>query len=116
MYRFVVAARAVAAMAIAASIVTSTFAACNRAGGTVPPASVESSATSVASAPPSERATLPPSPAVVFPTAAFADIGFDAVTEETAATFQAALDGMAGGGGMAATVITPEGTWSGAAG
>lgn len=113
MYRFVVAARGVAAVALAASIVTSTVAACNRASGTDPPASVESSATSPDSAPPSERATLFPSPTVGFPTAAFANISLDPVTEQTAARFQAILTDMAAGAGIAATVMTAEGTWSG---
>ncbi len=40
----------------------------------------------------------------------------DPVTEATAADFQTALEEMAGGGGMSATVMTPDGTWSGAAG
>ena len=38
------------------------------------------------------------------------------VTDEAAAEFQALLDDMAGEGGMAATVMTADGTWSGAAG
>jgi D-alanyl-D-alanine carboxypeptidase len=40
----------------------------------------------------------------------------DPVSDEAAAEFQAALSDMAGGGGMAATVMSPEGTWSGTAG
>ena len=46
----------------------------------------------------------------------FAHISLDPVTEASAAKFQAALDDMAGGGGMAATVMTAAGTWSGATG
>jgi len=54
---------------------------------------------------------------MVFPTAAFADISHDPVPDDVAAKFQAVLDDMAnGGGGIAATVMTPDGTWSGAAG
>ena len=49
-------------------------------------------------------------------TAAFADIRDDPVSEEVAAEFQAALNDMADGGGMAATVMSANGTWSGAAG
>jgi hypothetical protein len=64
---------------------------------------------SVAQASPSERREA-------FPTAAFADISEDPVSEEAAAQFQAILDDMAGGGGMAATVMTADGTWSGATG
>jgi D-alanyl-D-alanine carboxypeptidase len=50
------------------------------------------------------------------PTAAFADISEDPVSEEVAAEFQAALNDMAGGAGMAATVVSLDGTWSGATG
>jgi D-alanyl-D-alanine carboxypeptidase len=58
----------------------------------------------------------PSDPAAAFPTAAFADISEDPVSEDTAAEFQAALDDMAGRAGMAATVMSPDGTWSGATG
>lgn len=59
----------------------------------------------------------PPSDqAPAFPTAAFADISEDPVSERAAAEFQAILDDMAGGAGMAATVMSPDGTWSGATG
>jgi D-alanyl-D-alanine carboxypeptidase len=51
-----------------------------------------------------------------FPTAAFADISEDPVSREAAAQFQAILDDMAGGAGMTATVLSPDGTWSGATG
>jgi D-alanyl-D-alanine carboxypeptidase len=54
--------------------------------------------------------------AEAFPTAAFADISEDPVSERAAAEFQAALRDMAGGAGMAATVMTADGTWSGATG
>ena len=77
-----------------------------------------SSEPSVASAAaPSRQASASPSDEVeAFPTAAFADISDDPVPEDVAAKFQAVLDDMAGGGGIAATVMTPDGTWSGAAG
>ena len=53
-----------------------------------------------------------------FPIAAFAAISEDPVTDEWAATFQAALalHDVADGGGMSATVMTAEGTWSGTTG
>lgn len=53
-----------------------------------------------------------------FPVAAFAAISEDPVTEELAAKFQAALalHDVTGGGGMSATVMTAEGTWSGTTG
>ena len=72
-------------------------------------ASVEPSATTAASASPSDAAAA-------FPTAAFADISESPVSERAGAEFQAILNDMAGGGGMAATVISPDGTWSGATG
>ena len=77
--------------------------------GTDTAASVEPSGSSVPSASPSE-------PAARFPTTAFADIRESPVSTKVAAEFQAALRDMAGGGGMAATVMSPDGTWSGAAG
>ena len=53
-----------------------------------------------------------------FPIATFAAISEDPVTEELAAEFQAALalHDVADGGGMSATVMTAEGTWSGTTG
>src|SRR5215217_4432509 len=58
----------------------------------------------------------PSEAAASFNTAAFADIREDPVSEEVAAEFQAAMNDMAGGGGMAATVMSADGTWSGATG
>jgi D-alanyl-D-alanine carboxypeptidase len=72
-------------------------------------ASVEPSVAPVPSASPSE-------PAEAFPIEAFADISEAPVSRKAAAEFQAALSEMAGGGGMATTVMSPDGTWSGAAG
>ena len=62
--------------------------------------------------------TEPTGPAAVFPVATFAAISEDPVTEELAAQFQAALalHDATGGGGMSATVMTAEGTWSGTTG
>jgi CubicO group peptidase (beta-lactamase class C family) len=51
-----------------------------------------------------------------FPIAAVADIRDDPVAEELAAKLRAALSDVAGGGGMAATVMSRDGTWSGAVG
>jgi hypothetical protein len=116
MNRFVVAARAVAPMALAATIVASTFGACAGVGSTVPPPSIEPSAAGVASAPPSERAPTIPNPTAGFPTAAFGNISLDPISEETAARFQAILTDMAGEGGITSTVMTTEGMWSGAFG
>ena len=52
----------------------------------------------------------------MFPTESFSTLSEDPLPEEVAARFEAALAEMAGEGGIAATVMTPEGTWSGAAG
>jgi D-alanyl-D-alanine carboxypeptidase len=71
--------------------------------------SAEPSTASVAPASPSE-------PAERFPIEAFADISENPVSEETAAELQAILDDMAGRAGMSATVMSPDGTWSGATG
>jgi D-alanyl-D-alanine carboxypeptidase len=78
-------------------------------GTTDTAASVEPSVAPVASPTPTQEAPA-------FPTEAFADINEDAVSRKVAAEFQAALIGMAGGGGMTATVVSPDGTWSGATG
>src|SRR5919106_1880340 len=53
-----------------------------------------------------------------FPTAAFAAISEDPVTEDLGAELQGALarHDVADGGGMSATVMTAEGTWSGTTG
>ena len=63
--------------------------------------SVEPSVSPVASPTPTEEAPA-------FPTEAFADISEDPVSRKVAAEFQAALNDMAGDGGMAATVMTPD--------
>ena len=74
-------------------------------------ASVEPSVAPVASPSPTEEAPA-------FPTEAFADISEDPVSKKEAAEFQAILDDMASfdGAGMSATVMTADGTWSGATG
>jgi len=86
--------------------------ACTPSGRTEDPAtSAEPSTAPVASPSPSEA------PAA-FPTEAFADISEDPVSHKMAAEFQAALIDMAAfnGAGMSATVMTANGTWSGATG
>jgi D-alanyl-D-alanine carboxypeptidase len=61
-----------------------------------------------------------PSPAAEpFPVRAFADVNADPVSEARAAELQAVLEEMsddADGAGMSATVLSPAGSWSGAAG
>jgi len=114
--RSFVAARRVAARALEVCIVTILVAACTGPGGTVPPALVGPSTARIASASPGVRATLVPSPAADFPTAAFAGMSLDPLRSERVATYDSILSDISGGGGIAATVIAAEGTWSGAAG
>jgi len=70
-------------------------------------------------APPSATSTVSAAP---FPVDAFAAISQDPVSDSSAAEFQAALeglvvsDGFGEGGGMSATVMTADGTWSGTVG
>ena len=100
-------ARPVAARAAIASILVSIVTGCTGVAVSIPPASVEPSAIGVASAsPPLPTPVARPAP---FPTALFAAISEDPVPEDVAAKFQAALDDMAVGGGIAATVMTPTG-------
>ena len=80
-------------------------------------------AASTTSPSPSGAATTsspsPSEPAEAFPVSAFANISADPVSEERSEVFQAALSEMSqrfGGAGMSATVLSPAGTWSGAAG
>jgi CubicO group peptidase (beta-lactamase class C family) len=62
------------------------------------------------------ESTEPIEQASAFPIGTFARIGEDPVSEDLAAEFQDLLNDMAADGGMSATVMTPEGTWSGTAG
>ncbi len=84
-------------------------------GATATAASVQPSVapTAAVTGRPTPPATRRPDP---FPAGAFAALSNDPVPEDVAAKFQAILADMAGAGGIAATLMTPEGTWSGAAG
>ena len=62
------------------------------------------------------RSPAAPRTPTPFAPEAFADISDDPVPDEVAVKLQAILDGMNGGGGMAATVMSVDGTWSGATG
>lgn len=94
------------------------------AGPVSTPATEASSTTSSTEAPAVESEVASPASAkasaqpATFPTEAFAAISEDPVTEELAAKFQAALalHDVTGGGGMSATVMTADGTWSGTTG
>lgn len=55
-------------------------------------------------------------PDASFPTALFATIGEDPVSEDVADELLAILNDMADGSGVTATVMSADGTWSGAAG
>lgn len=77
--------------------------------GTATPASVEPSVAPVAS-------TSPSASAAAFPTAVFAGLGEEPVSDELAAELQAVLNDMADGAGISATVMSADGTWSGATG
>ena len=74
------------------------------------PAATPGTTSAVASVQPSAATTA-------FPVAAFATLTDDPVQPDLASRLQATLRDMPPeGGGIAATVMTPEGTWSGAAG
>jgi D-alanyl-D-alanine carboxypeptidase len=94
-----------------AAFVVGIVSGCGSSGSpaTPSPAATTRATTTAASVQPSAAPTA-------FPTGAFAAISDDPLPDEVAAKLQAALDDMARGGGIAATVMTPEGTWSGAAG
>ena len=84
---------------------------CANSGAAASPGAATSAAATdnAASAQPSAAATP-------FPTGAFAGLGENPVPADRAARLQAALERTAPGGGIGATVMTPEGTWSGASG
>lgn len=96
---------------LVASLVIGIVAGCGSSGSAASPspATTPGATSTAASVQPSVAPTA-------FPTGAFAALGDDPVPEDVAAKFQAILDGMAGDGGITATVMTAEGTWSGAAG
>jgi D-alanyl-D-alanine carboxypeptidase len=96
---------------LVAAVVIGLVSGCASSGSAVEPSPAASpdATRSAASVQPSLAPTA-------FPTWAFAALGEGPVPEDVAATFQAILDQLASGGGVAATVMTPHGTWTGAAG
>jgi D-alanyl-D-alanine carboxypeptidase len=96
-------------VAVLAALVIALTGCTSTPSGTETDASVEPSAPSVAPASPSK-------PGASFPIAAFAAISEESVSAATASEFRAILSDMAGEGGMAATVMSADGTWNGAAG
>lgn len=96
---------------LVAMFVTGIVAGCASSGSIASPgpATTPGATTTAASVQPS---VVP----ATFPTEDFAALGDDPVPEDVAAKFQAILDGMAGDGGITASVMTPEGSWTGAAG
>lgn len=89
---------------------TTSTAATPAPSSTEPTAAAESAAASPTSEPTEQPAA--------FPIETFATISEEPVTEQLAAKLQAALalHDVTGGGGMSATVMTAEGTWSGTTG
>jgi D-alanyl-D-alanine carboxypeptidase len=90
-----------------------------------PTASPVASATPISSATPTaaptQRSTARPTPtptaeAYVFPTELFGGLSDEPVSDELAAELQEVLERSANGDGLTATLITPQGTWSGATG
>jgi D-alanyl-D-alanine carboxypeptidase len=95
---------------LVAMFVTGIVAGCGSSGSAASPGPATTpGATAAASVQPSVA------PAT-FPTGAFAALSNDPVPADLASKLQATLDDMAGEAGIAATVMTPEGTWTGAAG
>jgi D-alanyl-D-alanine carboxypeptidase len=88
----------------------------SQADGPAPADSVSMS--SGATAPADAPSPTPSAESSAFPTEAFADISGDPVSKEQAAQFQSILDDMASfnDAGMSATVMSADGTWSGATG
>lgn len=92
------------------------------AGGTETVASVASSTTAPPASTTVDLPTVPDAPAVPFPIATFAAVSEEPVSDDLVAGFQAALEDFAGsadfaeGGGLTATVMTADGTWSGTVG
>jgi hypothetical protein len=80
------------------------------------PADPVSSASGVSA--PGDAPTPSGTESSAFPIEAFADVSEDPVSKKEAAEFQAVLEDMASfnGAGMSATVMTADGTWSGATG
>lgn len=83
------------------------------ASSSAPPSPTTTTAATGAATP-----TPAPAPVADFPVAAFSAITEDPVSAETAAAFATALgrQDVTSGGGMSATVMTPDGTWSGVTG
>jgi len=97
---------------VIATLVVAVFAGCSRTG---PAATPSPPATASPAATPSAEAS-PRAQAHVFPTALFAGLGEEPVSDALAAELQEVLDTLANGHGLTAAVISPAGTWSGATG
>jgi D-alanyl-D-alanine carboxypeptidase len=96
---------------LVAALVIGIVSACGSSGSAASPSPATTPGATGAAV--SDQPSIPPP---VFPTRAFAALGDDPVPGPRAEKFHAALAEVVGGGGIAATLITPEGTWSGAAG
>jgi D-alanyl-D-alanine carboxypeptidase len=84
---------------------------CGSSGSAASPSPATTPGATTAAAP-----VQPSAAPTTFPMGAFAALTDEPVRADVAAKLQAALDGMGGGGGIAATVMTAGGMWSGAAG
>jgi D-alanyl-D-alanine carboxypeptidase len=99
------------ARGVGAAVLLLALAACSgpddtaNSGATPPPPSAVTAET-----------TSPGDPPIRFSRAAFADLREEPVDADTAALLQKALDGAAGDYGVTATVMTADGTWTGATG
>jgi D-alanyl-D-alanine carboxypeptidase len=108
-----------ASLALALTLALAVAACASGPAATAPTLSVAPSATRTASAEPTASPFASASPtaaATSFPTEAFAGIGEGPIAGEQAATLQRILTEAAGTAGVAVTVISPDGTWSGATG
>jgi D-alanyl-D-alanine carboxypeptidase len=96
---------------LATALVTVILAGCGSSGPAVSPDPVSTPGATTTAA--TDRPSVAPA---VFPTGAFAALNDDPVPGDVAARYQAALAGASYRNGATATLITPDGTWSGASG
>lgn len=100
---------------LGAALVVAIASGCGTSGpaGSTGPATPPGRTPGPATVPPTVAPTMAPIP---FPAGAFASLGGEPISGDLAAKLQAALAVTASGGGIAATVMTRDGTWSGASG
>ena len=97
---------------VGAAVLVLALAACSGPAATASRGATSPSSAGVATTEPTQSAeALSP-----FPTHAFADLRDEAFDAETASLLQSSLDAAAGGDGVTSTVMTADGTWTGATG